>query len=200
MTGVAVIVVLLVTYAGRIGVGDANPFDYFGYFTNQTSLWAALIVIVSGIRAIQGRPRTRWLTAARAVAGACLIIVAVVYNVLVPGTGTAPVWVSVLLHGVFPVLVLLDLLLAPDRRPLPWRWLWMVLPYPLLWMAVVLTRGVTDGWVPYGFLLPERGVASLLAHVVGLILALLVAGVLTWAATRAPVRGVGRGGSARSAV
>lgn len=200
MTGVAVIVVLLVTYAGRIAVGDANPFDYFGYFTNQTSLWAAAVMIVSGIRAVRGRPGMRWLTAAQAVSAACLLIVAVVYNVLVPGTGTAPVWVSVLLHGVFPVLFLLDLLSAPDRRPLPWRWLWMVLPYPLLWMAVVLVRGATDGWVPYGFLLPERGVASLLAHVGGLLASLVVAGALTWAMTRLPRRGARRDVSVRGAV
>lgn len=35
----AVVVVLLVlTYVERIAVGDGNPFDYFGYFTNQTNL------------------------------------------------------------------------------------------------------------------------------------------------------------------
>jgi hypothetical protein len=49
---------------------------------------------------------------------------------------------------------------------------------------VVLIRGLTDGWVPYGFLLPERGAASLAVHVLGLLTALLAAGTLVWTASR----------------
>jgi hypothetical protein len=49
---------------------------------------------------------------------------------------------------------------------------------------VVLVRGVTDGWVPYGFLLPERGLPSLLAHVVGLLATLLCAGAAVWLLSR----------------
>ena len=38
-----------------------------------------------------------------------------------------------------------------------------------LGVVVVLVRGATDGWVPYGFLLPENGVPSLVLHVAGLL-------------------------------
>lgn len=75
------------------------------------------------------------------------------------------------------------LLLAPPKPP-RWRELWVVLPYPVAWLAVVLVRGATDGWVPYGFLLPDRGVASLLLHVSGLLLTLIVAGALVWGSAR----------------
>ena len=60
----------------------------------------------------------------------------------------------------------------------------MLVPYPLIWLGVVLWRGVTDGWVPYGFLLPERGLGSLMLHVLGLLVAVLLAGVLVWTASR----------------
>jgi len=113
-----------------------------------------------------------------------LLVVAVIYNALVPGTGSAPPWVSVLLHIVFPLLVALDWLLIGDRPRLVWQRLWMLLPYPAVWVTVVLIRGATDGWVPYGFLLPERGVASLVLHIVGLLAAIVVAGLLVWTATR----------------
>ena len=113
-----------------------------------------------------------------------MIIVGVVYNVLVPGTGSAPAWVSLTLHTVFPVLLVLDWTLVGDRPRLPWRRLWTVLPYPVLWLVVVLVRGITDGWVPYGFLLPERGSASLAAHVAGMLAALLVAGAAVWSLSR----------------
>lgn len=105
---------------------------------------------------------------------------------VVPGTGTAPPWVSALLHLLAPVAVGLDWLLIGDRHPLPWRSLLLVLPYPLLWLVIVLVRGAADGWVPYGFLLPERGALSLGGTVLGLLAALLVAGAVVWLASRVP--------------
>lgn len=188
--GSAVLAVIAYAYVLRIAVGDANPFDFFGYFTNQTSALTAALLIVLGLLATRGRGVPPSLTVAWAVGVACLIVVAVVYNGLVPGTGSAPPWVSIVLHAVFPVLVVFDFATAPDRPVLPWNRLWWVLPYPLLWVAVVLFRGATDGWVPYGFLLPERGLASLVLHVVGILLLLLVAATGVWALSR--VRWAGR--------
>jgi len=184
--GVAATVVLVLAYAYalRIGAGDPNPFDFFGYFTNQTSLLAAIVLAGVGARLIAGLPVPSWLMTARAVVTAYLIVVALVYNVLVPGTGSAPAWVSFLLHAVFPVVVLLDWILVADRPRLPWRMLGLLLPYPAVWLTVVLIRGVTDGWVPYGFLLPERGLPSLAVHIAGLIAAIVAAGVVVWAISR----------------
>lgn len=198
VVGSAVIAILIYAYALRITAGDANPFDYFGYFTNQTSLIAAGVLIGTGCLAVSGRPVPPWLTLVRGLVVAYLIIVGVIYNVLVPGTGSAPPWVSVLLHVVFPVVVALDWLLVGDRPRLPWHRLWALLPYPLVWLLVVLLRGVTDGWVPYGFLLPERGPVSLILHIVGLLAAVLLAGALVWTASR--FRGIGGGATDRSPV
>lgn len=184
VVGAAVIGVLGYGYMLRLEAGDGNPFDYFGYFTNQTSLLAALLLVVTGAVVVAGRGVPRALILLRGIATAYLIVVAVVYNVLVPGTGSAPPWMSALLHAIFPVLFALDWLLSRDRARLPWSRLWLLLPYPILWLAVVLMRGATDGWVPYGFLLPERGITSLLLHIAGLLAAILAAGALVWAASR----------------
>ncbi|WP_150954899.1 Pr6Pr family membrane protein [Microbacterium testaceum] len=182
--GAVVLAVVLFAYALRIAAGDTNPFDFFGYFTNQTSSLTALVVIAVGGLGLADRRVPFGLSLAWAIGAACLIVVAVVYNGLVPGTGSAPPWVSAVLHVVFPVLVVLDIATAPDRPRLAWRHLWWVLPYPLVWITVVLVRGATDGWVPYGFLLPERGFASLALHVVGILLLLLLAAAAVWALGR----------------
>jgi hypothetical protein len=182
--GLVVTAVLVYAYALRVRVGDGNPFNYFGYFTNQTSLLAGLVLIVTGVLTLTGRPIPATLDLARGITTSYLLIVAVVYNVLVPGTGSAPPWVSFLLHIVFPALVALDWLLLGDRRQLPWRRLWLVLPYPAVWLTTVLLRGATDGWVPYGFLLPDRGLGSLVTHIVGLLAALVLAGSVVWLASR----------------
>lgn len=184
--GLTVIAVVGYAYTVRVGLGDGNPFDYFGYFTNQTTLLAGIVLIITGILMVTGQRLPAWLTTARAVATACIVVVAVIYNGLVPGTGTAPLWVSATLHTLFPLVLALDWLIVGDRSPQPWRTLWLVLPYPVLWLTIVLLRGVTDGWVPYGFLLPARGGLSLFLHLAGLIATLIAAAALVWAISRTP--------------
>ncbi|GIG41875.1 Pr6Pr family membrane protein [Cellulomonas phragmiteti] len=182
--GVAVLVVLAVSYGAQRAAGRGAVVDFLGYFTHLTSLLASLLLVVTGALLVAGRRVPPGLTLARGVAAACLLVVAVVYNVLTPGAGGAAPWISAVLHVGLPCVVALDWLLVGDRPPLPWRRLGWVLPYPLLWLAVTLVRGATDGWVPYGFLLPDRGVGSLARHVAGLLVTLLVAGALVWAASR----------------
>jgi len=182
------VAVVLIAYGLRLAAGDGNPFDFFGYFTNQTSSLTALVLMVVALRQLAGRTVPQALAVSWGVGTACLIVVAIVYNTLVPGTGSAPPWVSVILHLVFPVFVVVDFASASDRPRLPWRALWWVLPYPCLWLAVVLVRGQTDGWVPYGFLLPERGPVSLAAHVVGILALLMLAATGVWGLSRWRVR------------
>lgn len=196
--GGGVIGILLFTYVIGIPHQGASLVDYFGYFTNLTSLLTSGVLIATGLLSLRRRSIPAPLISARAVAVACMIIVGVVYNVLVPGTGSAPAWVSVALHTVFPVLLVLDWILIGDRAAMPWRRLWLVLPYPVVWLGIVLVRGITDGWVPYGFLLPERGSMSLTLHVVGLLAALLASGSLVWALSR--VRGLGTPGRSEESV
>jgi hypothetical protein len=180
--------VVLIAYALRLAVGDGNPFDFFGYFTNQTSSLSALVLMAVAFRQLRGRRIPEALAVVWGVGTACLVVVAIVYNTLVPGTGSAPPWVSAILHIVFPVFVVADFASASDRPHLRWRALWWLLPYPCLWLAVVLVRGQTDGWVPYGFLLPERGPVSLAAHVVGILALLMLAATSVWGLSRRRVR------------
>lgn len=184
VVGALTIGILAYAYALRIAAGDSNPFDYFGYFTNQTTLFTGVVLVLAGVANLRRRPVRDRLVLLRALAATYLIVVGVIYNVLVPGTGSAPPWVSTALHIVLPILVLADWVFAPDRRPLAWRAIWVVLPYPVLWVTVVLLRGVTDGWVPYGFLLPQRGAASLWLHIAGLLCAMLASAALVWALSR----------------
>lgn len=184
VTGLLTIGILGYAYLEGAATNGLDAFNYFGYLTNQTSLLTSLILITIGAYSLSGRVVPVWLFTLRGVATACLLIVALVYNLLVPGTGSAPSWVSAALHFVFPAVVILDWVLIGDRPRLPWRRLWVVIPYPAVWLVVVLARGATDGWVPYGFLLPTRGLLSIGLHVLGLFGALVVTGALTWAASR----------------
>lgn len=184
LVGAAVIGILGYTFVRGIPARGANLFDYFGFFTNLTSLLTAVVLIAAGTLAFRGRRSPDWITSVRAVAVASMLVVGLVYNLIVPGTGTAPVWVSIGLHVVLPIVLLLDWTLVPDRPALPWSRLCIVLPYPLVWLIVVLVRGATDGWVPYGFLLPDRGALALAGTVLALLCTLLASGAAVWALSR----------------
>ena len=184
--GAAALSVLGFAYALEAAAGRPSPVDYLGYFTNLTATLTALVLIAQGALGIAGHPSPAWLVLARGAAVSASIVVAVIYYAVVPGTGSAPVWVSIALHAALPVYAMLDWALVRERPPLPWRHLWIALPYPLLWLTGTLLRGVTDGWVPYGFLLPERGAAAILATVLGLLAALLLAAIIAWVLSRIP--------------
>ena len=157
--------------------------DYLGFFTNSTSLLASLIFIACGVVGIRGLRRPSWLDEQRAVAVSCVILVGVGYNVL-PGVGTAPGWVSTLLHAVVPIVVTLDWVLVGDRPMLPLRRLWLVLPYPLLWLAMIQYRWATDQWVPYWYMHPSQGALSLSLRIGAVLAGLFVAAGAVWMASR----------------
>lgn len=182
--GGSLLVVLAFTFLSGGRSRGLDPFDYFGYFTNLTSLIAGAVMIATGVLRFRRRRPPGWLLYARAIVTACMIVVGVIYNTLVPGTGSAPLWVSVTLHVAAPLLLVVDWTVLGDRPPLPWSKLWVALPFPVTWLIVTLIRGQVDGWVPYGFLLPSRGIPSLALHVIGLLGALLGAAVIVWGVSR----------------
>ena len=176
---VALLVAAAIT-ATALAVAPVNPFNFFGFFTVQSNVLGAVVAVVGAVRLLRGTPPTTAWVVVRWCAGTYLVVVGVVFwTLLAPlnATGGIPLpWANLVLHTVAPVAALVDLVLAPDRLRPPLRLLPVVLAYPLVWTAVVLVRGATDGWVPYPFLSPAQGYGVVAAW------AVLVAGVFTGAA------------------
>ena len=86
-----------------------------------------------------------------------------------------------------PIYFVLDLLLAPRRRGLPWWSLGVIVGYPLAWTAYTMIRGElvanpdgsTAWWYPYPFLDPHGagGYGSALTYIGAILAAFLVIGV-----------------------
>jgi hypothetical protein len=76
------------------------------------------------------------------------------------------VWVDVVLHKIFPIIVVADWIVDPPTTRLTTRdgLLWLV--FPIVWVAVTLARGAADGWYPYPFLDPKNGGYGQVAFVV----------------------------------
>ena len=167
-------------YQGEVDAGDGalpNPFNFFGLFTIQNNLLAAFGLIVAAGALLRRRPAPAWLAAFRGSAVAYLAVVGSVYAVLLAPTQRPEdilvPWANVVMHTVAPITIALDWLLVADRPALRWSRIWVVLPYPIVWLTVVLVRGAADGWVPYPFLEPSNGPASIAIVCVGICAVLL---------------------------
>jgi hypothetical protein len=177
--------------------GTVNPFNFFGFFTIQANLLAAAVLAGSAAVLFRNRTAPVWLDLARAATTAYLVVVGIVYNTLLTDVtgGVVLPWANTALHVVLPIYCLVDWLLVADRGALPWRWLWLVLVYPVLWTTVVLLRGATDGWVPYPFLSPVTGYDSIAVFVVLIAVAFVASGALVFGLSRLrPIPVAGRAG------
>ena len=162
----AIITALAATTYAAVRDGVFVLWNFFGFFTIQSNVIGVVVLLVAVRYTAAARPR--WVELARACATVYLVIVGIVYWTLLVGVDVqiAYPWANVILHGVSSVLLLTDWLIEGPRATLPWRDAWVVLIYPAVWLAVVIVRGATDGWVPYPFLDPSHGYMSV--AVVGL--------------------------------
>jgi len=180
---VAAIVVQLLDLAGR---GTLNPVNYFSYFTIQSNLIGVAAFLVAAARWQRGR--SNGVELLRGGATVYLTVTFVVFALLLSGTDvdTAIPWVNTVLHGVFPVAVMLDWLVTTPSVVIEFRSSLAWLAYPMGWTAYTLVRGPIAGWYPYPFLNPANGgygtvglyVVAIL--VFGLVLCAVVSGVGRW--------------------
>ena len=118
--------------------GGINPFNFFGYFTIQSNLLFAAVLVAGGVRfrarRVPSRSDSEWLDYARASSAVYIVIVGVVYNTLLAPlaeAGGVPVpWANTVLHVVAPIIGALDWVAVGDRPALDWRRLWVPLIYP----------------------------------------------------------------------
>lgn len=172
------------TFYAVLTAGDLVFWNFFGFFTIQSNIIALVVLLLAAL--YTDRPRWAWLTYARAAATTYLVIVTAVYWTLLVNVDvqTPQVWTNTILHAVSGAIMLADWMLEGPRKPLDWRMSWTVLIYPVVWLTVILIRGATDGWVPYPFLDPANGYASVFAVSAGIVLLGWVVGLGVFQLTR----------------
>ncbi|MCU1633610.1 MAG: hypothetical protein JWM61_2262 [Micrococcaceae bacterium] len=162
-----VLLAVLSTFLDTASRTAVNPFNFFGFFTIQCNLLAAAVLLIVAVLHLRSVAEPGWVVPVRAAVTTYMFVVGVVYNLLLAGLpgGVDLAWSNWVMHVAFPIYAVLDWLVTADRRRLSYRVLRLILIYPLVWVVVVLVRGATDGWVPYPFLDPASGYASVLLYV-----------------------------------
>ncbi len=159
---VSVLVVLAAIVAQAKTLVDANAFDptrFFAFFTIQSNLVG--VAAFSWLVARPDGPRSRGIELLRAGAAIYLTVTFLVVIILLNGVDVQLqlVWVDVVLHKIFPIIVVADLLLDPPRTRLVMGDIVTLLIYPLVWTLLTVIRGAVDParWYPYPFLDPAKG-------------------------------------------
>lgn len=171
--------------------------NFFSFFTVDSNILTIAVFLVGAILLIRsGDVDPLWFGVGRASVTAYMATTGIVYNTLLRGIevseGATLAWSNEVVHVVGPILIVLDWLFAPGRRPLAWKNIWIVVIFPIVWAVYTMIRGpfVDDptqaalnpdyagGWYPYPFLNPansELGYVSVAFYVV--LIAAVIGGV-----------------------
>ena len=166
--------------ADRIRVDRFRPFEYFAFFSIDSSIFAGIVVLLSGIWLLQGKAETDRQNILRLIVTVSMIIVGVVYHALLGDSAVAPEDIgyewpripNLVIHTWAPIAIAIDYLLSiRGAKPRLRKALWVVV-YPLIWLFLSIIRGLADGWWPYWFINPgsEGGVVGMITYI------LLIAG------------------------
>ncbi|HEY5319801.1 MAG TPA: Pr6Pr family membrane protein [Galbitalea sp.] len=187
--GILGLVAVIVTFAVTASRGPINPFNFFGYFTLQSNIGFAIVMLALAVDGFANRRQSELLLLTRGCVATYMIIVGLVYNTLLTGLegGVTVVWANIVLHVVVPIYALVDWLFFGDRPPLPWKRYWIVLVYPVVWLVVVLIRVGTDGMSFYPFLNfndPKLGGGGVALYCVVIAIGFAAFGALIWVLSR----------------
>lgn len=182
--------------------------NFLSFFTIESNLLAAIVLATGAIWAwTSGRSAKRephWFAALLVCVSTYMIVTGIVYNLLLrnvelPQGVTVP-WSNEVLHVVFPLFLLADVLFAPGRRALRWNTILIAAVFPIVWAVYTLVRAdmITapatgeDWWYPYPFLNPHNfpsGYLAVAGYIVGIAAAIIgVAAFVVWVGRRRDIR------------
>ncbi|MCX4094902.1 Pr6Pr family membrane protein [Nocardia sp. alder85J] len=149
--GFAVLGVVALAWSGTHLSGQPQA-DHYSYFTIQSNIVAAVVLLAGGLF----DPRGRIWQRVRGAVTLYLLITGIVYAVLLAHLETADhyPWVNDVLHRAMPIVLLLDWVVVPVALRLTVRLVAAWLLYPVAYGAYSLLRGLVVDWYPYPFLNP----------------------------------------------
>lgn len=156
LLGLSAVVTEIIVLVGR---GSFAPANFFSYFTIESNIFAAAILLLSASGLLSSKPLLVALL--RGAATLYMVVTGVVFAVLLSGydaaTLTAVPWDNVVLHYIMPVALLVDWLIDPPSKQISFKRAIVWLAYPLVYVVYSLVRGSIVGWYPYPFLNPATG-------------------------------------------
>ena len=161
--------------------------NFFSFFTIESNVFSVVVLLIGAYFAFANKRDAVWFNVARGAVATYMITTGVVYNLLLRNVelpqGTTVAWSNEVLHVVAPIVLLIDWLFAPGRRPVDWKAIWIIVSFPLVWGVYTLLRGpvalderLGRNWYPYPFMNPETSANGYLSVAFYMILIAVVIG------------------------
>lgn len=154
---IAGVLALIAVWRNRVEHHD-DPY-FFDYFTNQSNIIAGIVLILGGY-VFARRNAPRWWDYIRGSAVMMMVTTGAVFALLLGGLynpfGDAYPWWDSVLHQLIPIVMVVDLLIAPLGRRVAWWAIGIFMVYPLAYLGLALVRGADSGWYPYDFMDPDQ--------------------------------------------
>ena len=167
--------------------------EYFSYFTIVTTILNIIALLFGGFAALSSERDTILRTVVRHSLVTYALVTAGVYNLLLRDSlassdsyASVDSWPMQLFHTYVPAYLLIDWLINPYRRRIPWSSMALVFLLPALWLGFTLFRGQATGWYPYRFLNPlaDAGWSGVAQYVAVIAIAIAVIHLLLLATNR----------------
>jgi hypothetical protein len=186
--GVLTLVAIAAQASSLAGHGIFNPANFLSFFTIESNLIAAAVLLVGVVRWRSGASET--FEIARGAAVLYMTVTGVVYFLLLRNVevDTTLAWVNGVVHQVTPIVMVADWLIVAPLARLTYRGSVLWLAYPFAWIVYTLIRGAITGWYPYPFLNPAHGgYASVALYSLAILLFMLaLCAAITATARRTP--------------
>jgi hypothetical protein len=153
--GIGLLAAVALAYAYANRAPGASAANYFSYFTILSNILGTAVLLYGGVATAAGWPPVP--DALRGATALYLAATGVVYNLLLTGVapGQMAEWTDTVVHRITPVVLVLDWLLVPPGRPVPWRRAAWWLAFPVAYLVYTLLRGPLVDWYPYPFIDPR---------------------------------------------
>jgi len=188
-------VLALVAVFARLLEADGEPgfsaANFFSYFTIQSNLIAAAVLIAAGVSLLRARPASERLDLWRGAATLYIATTGIVYSALLAADEPSLFrWTNLVLHYALPIALVVDWAVVRTSAPIAFRRAVVWIAYPAAFIAYTLVRGAIVDWYPYDFVdVADRGYPAVLATSLVLGAAMLgLIGLLAWTTRLGPTR------------
>lgn len=182
--GIAMIYAIVWQVSDRLAHNLFRPSEYFAYFTIDSSMIAAVTLVVGGFYALRHAQDTKLLTIVQLCVFTAAVVVSVVYNALLrglpgdvrDGNYQWPTMPNEILHVWAPIFIVIEWLIVSGSIRLNYKKVWWVIAFPLLWLVFSIARGAITGWWAYWFLNPndKGGLGQMLEYIFGIMAFFLI--------------------------
>lgn len=188
---IALLTIVAIRPWGAWDVGRAPDFagwNLFSYFTVQSNIIAAVVLVLAAITIVRRTPFGDWFRYVRGGAVLYMLITGLVYTFLLQNNPDANPslgfdWKNFVLHQFGPLFIIMWWLLWPSAKAITSREAWWWLVFPIAWIVYTLIRASVTGWYPYPFLNPDKvgGWGAVTLYIIGIAAAFIgLAQLLAW--------------------